>query len=157
METLTEKNYPYQVAGRTWKVPELRLTKLPDGTVVILEEEIDRIHRAVANEICGSSEPLSMRELEFLCDITQKTFSEIAEYLGLHRSTLTKWRKAGAVPRNWIGLALKKWFWFALFGQDMGEQTIPIYQIQDESCFLSYVRDQAIEDHLTEPIQKLRM
>ena len=74
MKTILKRNYPYQAAGRTWAVPELHLALMPDGTAAILEEEIDRIHRAIANEICGSPENLTMDELEFLCDITLTSF-----------------------------------------------------------------------------------
>ena len=72
MKTKIKKNYPYYAAGRTWPVPELRLVSLPDGTSAISEEEIYRIHRAIANEICGNNASLSMEELEFLCDVTLK-------------------------------------------------------------------------------------
>ena len=85
MKTKTKKNYPYQAAGRTWTVPELRLISLPDGTAAISEEEIYRIHRAIANEICGSDTTLSMDELEFLCDLTDKSFSDVADCLQIHR------------------------------------------------------------------------
>lgn len=90
---------PHQTAGRTWAVRELRLVRMPDKTVVILEEEIDRIHRAIANEICGSPDTLSIDELEFLCDVTDTSFAEVADYLGIHKSTVTRWRKAGEVPK----------------------------------------------------------
>ena len=89
VKTIFEKNYPYQAAGRIWGVPELRLTTLPDGTVAILEEEINRIHRAIANEICGSPENLTIDELEFLCDITLTSFTDVADYLGMKSEKYT--------------------------------------------------------------------
>ena len=156
MKILIKKNYPYQAAGRVWAVPELRLVTMPDGTIAILEEEIDRIHRAIANEICGSSDNLSMEELEFLCDITRTSFTDVADYLGVHRSTLTKWRKTGEVPRTIISLVLKKWFWFKLFGHDLGSRSVKIEQLKDEGVFLSFAKSQAIERHLAEPIEKMR-
>ena len=103
MKIKIKKNYPYQAAGRTWSVPELRLVSLPDGTAAISEEEIHRIHRAIANEICGNNTSLSMAELEFLCDVTDTTFSDVADWLQIHRSTVTRWRKyghTGAQPRS---------------------------------------------------------
>lgn len=96
----TKRNYPYQAAGRTWTVPELRLTSLPDGSAAISEEEIQRIHRAIANEICGDEARLTMAELEFLCDATETSFSDVASTLQLHRSTVTRWRKTGEVPKG---------------------------------------------------------
>ena len=153
---MTEREYPYQAAGRTWVVPELHLNTLPDGTVVILEEETKRIHRAIANEICGSPESLSVDELDFLCDITGTPYSGIADYLGLHRSTLTKWRTAGRVPRQITGLMLKKWFWFKLFGDQLGKGTLQIEDMQDETSLLSAVRSRAIESDLAEPMELMK-
>ena len=108
MKTRIKKKYPYQAAGRTWVIPEFHLSELPDGTIAILESEINRIHHAIANEICGNEESLSKEELEFLCDITQTSFSEIADYLGIHRSTLTKWRTTGKSSQKCHGIGSKK-------------------------------------------------
>ena len=41
---------------------------MPDKTVVILEEEIDLIHRAIANEICGSPDTLQGGRSPQECD-----------------------------------------------------------------------------------------
>ncbi len=156
MRTLNKRNYPYQAAGRTWRVPELNLERMPDGAVVILEGEIHRIHRAIANEICGTPDSLSWDELEFLCDIAGTSFSEIADYLNVHRSTLTKWRKTGEIPKNLMSLVLKKWFWFKLFGQELGNRTVRIRHLQDEESFLSFAKLHAIEENLAEPIGTMR-
>ncbi|MDA0746933.1 MAG: hypothetical protein O2954_10465 [bacterium] len=156
MKTLTKKNYPYQAAGKVWTVPELHLERLPDGTVVILEEEILRIHRAIANELCGTPNNLSGEEMEFLCDVTGTSFSDIADYLGIHRSTLTKWRKAGETPKNVMSLVLKKWFWLRLFGAKLGNRTVQIKHLQDEEHFLLFAKARAIESNLTEPIQTMK-
>ena len=121
---------------------------MPDKTVVILEEELDRIHRAIANEICGSPETLSMAELEFLCDVADTSLTEVAEYLGIHRSTVTRWRKAGAVPKSVMSVVLKKWFWFKLFGQEVGDRSVPLGHVVDEGAFLSFARQEAIDKHL---------
>jgi hypothetical protein len=53
MKTAVKKSYPYQAAGQTWSVPELRLVSLPDGTIAISEAEIHQLHQAIANEMCG--------------------------------------------------------------------------------------------------------
>ena len=156
MTSLTKKNYPYQAAGRTWAVRELHLVTMPDKTVVILEEELDRIHRAIANEICGSPETLSMAELEFLCDIADTSLTEVAEYLGIHRSTVTRWRKAGEAPKSVMSVALKKWFWFKLFGQEVGDRSVPLEHVVDEGAFLSFARQEAIDKHLAEQIEPMR-
>ena len=151
-----EEHNPYQAAGRIWVVPELRLTTMPDGTVAILEEEVDRIHRAIANEICGSPEKLTIDELEFLCDITLTSFTDVADYLDVHRSTLTKWRKAGEVPRLLASLLLKKWFWFKLFGHELGDRSVKIGQLENEENFLLYVKNQVIRENLADSIKEMR-
>lgn len=156
MKTTIEKNYPYQAAGRLWLVPQLRLTILPDGTVALLEEEVERIHRAIANEICGNTEALTVAELEFLCDLTLTSWAQVAEFLGVHRSTLSKWRQTGVVPRAVISLALKRWFWFKLFGEELGSRTVKLSCLSSEGAFLSYARQEAIERAVAEPIEKLR-
>lgn len=135
MKTLIEKKYPYRAAGQIWIIPEFRLSEFPDGTIVVLEEEIDRIHYAIANEICGDENGLSKDELEFLCDVTQTSFSEIADYLGIRQSTLTKWRTAGKIPKNVMGLVLKKWFWFKLFGRKLGQKKYPFLNSEMKLAF----------------------
>ena len=153
VEGRTGKSRP--AAGRLWSVPQLHLTTLPDGTVAILEEEIEHIHRGIANEICGSIEALTVGELEFLCDLTLTPWSAAAEFLGVHRSTLSKWRRTEVVPRSVISLALKKWFWFKLFGKELGSRTVKLSCLSSEGAFLSYARQEAIERALAEPIEKL--
>ena len=155
MKTPTKKNYPYQAAGRTWAVRELRLVTMPDKTVVILEEEIDRIHRAIANEICGSPSELTFDQLEFLCDVSETLFYEVAEQLGVHKSTLSKWRKTGMVPNTPTSFFLKKWFWFKLFGQEVGDRSVPLGHMADEGAFLSFARQEAIDKHLAEQIEQM--
>ena len=155
MNSLSEKNYKYQAAGRTWVVPKLKLDKMPDGTVALMEDEIERIHRDIANEICGTAENLSKDELEFLCDVAGTPFSEVADYLGVHKSTITKWRKT-EVPKNALNLLLKRWFWFRLFGAELAESTVEIRQLEDEKTFLSYARREAIGMKLVKPIRRMR-
>ena len=57
--------------------------------------EIQRIHRAIANEICGHEATLTMDELEFLCDLTATSLSDVASALKVHRSAVSatpEWR-----------------------------------------------------------------
>ena len=146
------KDYPYQAAGRTWMVPELRLAALPDGTAAISEEEIERIHRAIANEICGDETNLTVAELEFLCDVTGTSFSDVAAALKIHRSTVARWRGSGVVPGSVMGLALKKWFWYRLFGEDLGHEEVPIDIAVDEAKLLSFLRKETLDRHLADPV-----
>ncbi len=69
-ETIDKRNQPFHAAGRLWTVPRMTLSVLPDGTLALSQAEIDRIHRAVANAVCGNARSLSTAELEFLCDVT---------------------------------------------------------------------------------------
>ena len=156
MKITIKQEYPYQAAGRLWVVPHLRLATLPDGTVALLEEEIDRVHRGIANEICGSPEDLTLAELEFLCDCTLTGWAEVAQFLGLHRSSLSKWRRTGAIPRSGLSLGLKKWFWFKLFGRDLGDGSVKLSCLSSEGAFLAYARQAAIDRALAEPIEKMR-
>ncbi len=157
MKTKTKKNYPYQAAGRTWTVPELRLISLPDGTAAISEEEIYRIHRAIANEICGSDTTLSMDELEFLCDLTDKSFSDVADCLQIHRSTVTRWRKSGEVPKSVMSLVLKKWFWYLLFGESLRDEAVPLNCAVNETKFLSFAKKETIDKHLADPVSRAKI
>jgi predicted DNA-binding protein (UPF0251 family) len=155
--TKTKRNYPYQAAGRTWTVPELRLSSLPDGSAAISEDEIQRIHRAIANEICGGKASLTMNELEFLCDVTETTFSDVADALQIHRSTVTRWRKAGQVPKSVMSLVLKKWFWNRLFGKSLKNEAVPLDCAVDESRFLSFLKQETIDKHLADPVSQAKM
>ena len=155
MRRVSEKDYKYRAAGQTWLVPRLYLEKMPDGTLAISQEEIDRIHRAIANQICGSSSGLTFDQLEFLCDASETPFYEVAEELGVHKSTLSKWRKAGGVPNNPTSVFLKRWFWFRLFGEKLGNKTVKWKDLGDETRFLTLARSHAIGQKLTEPVQEL--
>ncbi len=151
------RNYPYQAAGRTWTVPELQLSPLPDGSAAISEEEIDRIHKAISNEICGDDANLTMMELEFLCDLTETTLSDVAAALKIHRSTVTRWRKSGEVPTNVISLVLKKWFWNLLFGKSLKNEAVSIACAVDETKLLSFLKQETIDKHLADPVSQARM
>jgi hypothetical protein len=156
-KTKVKKNYPYQAAGRTWMVPELHLTSMPDGSAAIAEDEIQRIHRAVANEICGDDAGLTMDELEFLCDVTDSTFVDVANALQIHRSTVTRWRKTGEVPKSVMSLVLKKWFWSLLFGKSLENETVTLDCAVNETRFLSFLRQETIDKHLADPVKQAKM
>jgi DNA-binding transcriptional regulator YiaG len=157
LKTKTKKNYPYQAAGRTWTVPELEFTSLPDGTAAIAEAEIARVQRAIANEICGDDGNLTMAEMEFLCDATDMSLTDVASTLKIHRSTVTRWKKVGEVPTSVMSLVLKKWFWSLLFGPSLANETVPLDQAVDETKLLSYLRHETIEHNLADPVSKAKM
>lgn len=152
LEHVIEKDYRYHEAGRVWVVKELRLTKLPDGTLGLSQAEIDRVHRAIANEVCGDEHPLTGEEFEFLCAAAGVTFSEAASVVHVDRSTLTKWRDSGRPMPVLRSLFLKRWFWFTLFGDGVAEQQVPLHALQNDVEFLRMAHDTAIRENLTEPI-----
>ena len=154
LKTILERNYSYMAAGRVWLVPELRLTGLPDGTVGLAEDEIDRVHRAIANEICGSPGPLTADEIEFLCGVAAVTYAEVAEGIGVHRSALTRWRSSTVPVRLITSRAVKRWFWFRLFAAELPENTIPLSAIRDDAMLLRLVHGRALEHRLVSEIHE---
>ena len=152
-----EKNYPYNAAGRVWCVPELRLARLPDGTLGLSLAEIERVHRAIANVVCGSASTLTVEELDFLCDITSSTRSEVAASLGLHRTTLSKWKAAKEHLTPLVSRALKWWFWFRIFGAYVARQKIPFRELPDPTHFLRVAHQRAVDLHLVDAIEPLRL
>jgi len=152
LEPLFEENYSFNAAGRIWIVRRLQLVRLPDDTVGMQQSEIDRVHRAIGNQICGDSAPLNPEELEFLCDITLTKFSEAAKHLGLHKSTITKWRKQNRSVPEAFSLALKRWFWFKLFGPQVRKYELPFEVVENDSTFLEFAKEKAIREQLTGPI-----
>ena len=155
MRSLVEKDYKYRAAGRIWLLPELHLVQVPDGTLTISQDEIDRIHRAIANHICGSPSNLSFDELEFLCDASDTPFYEVADHLCMHKSTLSKWRKSGSVSNSVLSLFLKRWFWFKLFGDRLGNKTVRLKDLGDETEFLAIAKTHAIGQRLTDRVEEL--
>ncbi len=151
LTTRIEVNYSFFSAGRFWCVEELTLTVLPDGTTGISQAESSRIHRAIANQVCGAPADLSWHEFEFLCELNGTLYSEVAEQLSLHKSTVSRWRQAGAVP-HLASLALKRWFWVKLFGEQLKGWRVPVAHLGDEAGFLARARQQAIDQHVVEAV-----
>ena len=136
MKSVTLTDYRYQAAGRVWGIPSVRLLVLPDGSQAVSEAEIHRIQRAIGNEICGSDGPLTIDELDFLCDATDTSLVEVARVLDLHKSTLSKWRAAGQISKAIYSVHLKKLFWFKLFGEQLGAVAVPLQLLAEVKEFL---------------------
>ena len=154
MKTKTERNYPYAVAGRVWILPTYELTVLRDGSLVVLQRELDRVHRAIGNEICGSPENLTVDELDFLCDITGTTYTELATVLDMNRSSLSRWKKPGVVPSRASSNLIKRWFWMKLFGADLSEAEVPLALLDRDAQLLEYLHHRALEDGIAEPVER---
>jgi len=145
--TITDKiirDYEYLAAGQRWLVPEFHVVIFEDGEEGVSQAEIERVHRAIANEICGASEPLTFDELEFLADTAGMSMAQVARVLGVHRSTITKWRGRGSVSRGVFSTALKRHFWFELFGSALRGLQIPLEVVGSDHALLRDLRDQAI-------------
>ena len=156
MRTMVEKDYRVHAAGREWVLPAVTLTELPDGSVGVSAQELGRAHRAIANAICGNSDRLSVDELEFLCDVAEVTFTELADYLDVDKSTVTQWRRRGAIPRRPLGLLAKKWFWFKLFGEDARSWRLALSVASNEERFLEHASRRAIDRQFTVLVEEVR-
>jgi hypothetical protein len=66
MKIKKHKNYPFMAAGRIWTIPAVTLSIHPDGSTGLSLAEIQRIQKAIANEICASTSPTTAEEMEFL-------------------------------------------------------------------------------------------
>lgn len=113
-------------------------------------DELARLHRAIASAICESDEWLSFEEFEFLCDVTETTFTSAAEHLGQNKSTVSTWRRRGLVPSKLVGNALKRWFWFKLFGERLAGEQMPLLRFASDLSFLETASRAAIEAHVSD-------
>lgn len=150
MKTRKVRNHRVFAAGQLWEVGSAVVSHLPDGTEAVSMDELERLHRAIANAICGSDEWLSFEEFEFLCDVTETTFTSAAEHLGLNKSTVSTWRRRGLVPSRLVGNALKRWFWFKLFGDRLAGEQLPLHSFASDLAFLETASRVAIEAHVSD-------
>ena len=135
---------------------KIHLRRRDNTPVAISKAEVDGINRAIANQICGSPAELTLEEREFLADATARTFADVAAFLGVHKSTVSKWRSQGAVPRGATGALLKRWFWFLLFGESSARWTASVSHFRTDNEFLAYVHDRAIQARLADAIGQLK-
>jgi hypothetical protein len=142
MKSIVVRDHPVHVAGREWIVPEVRLSELPGGQRGLSEVEIDRIHLAIANQLCGSPDPLSAEEFEFLCDTADVPIRRVAEALRLDRSTFTKWIGSGRPMRPERSWLVKRWFLDRLFGDQAGR--VPARIASDHTAFLQWFRERVV-------------
>jgi hypothetical protein len=156
MKTTRKEHYPVHAAGQLWTVASVTLTELPDGTQAIDQGELDGIHRAVANAVCGAEANLTGEELEFLCDVADARYIDVARYLDMDKSTVTAWRRRGLVPSRVVSLALKKWFWFRLFGESMGSVRLSLAEVRDDGAFLRDAARRAIRSQVTFDVELRR-
>lgn len=156
MKRRSTRNYPIHAAGHLWSVDSVAWTELPDGTQALSATELGRIHRAIANAICGGPDIMSFDELEFLCDVTSTNYTQVAEFLDLNKSTITTWRRKGTVPSRITSNALKRWFWFRLFGAELAAESLPLSRFQDDEAFLESAAQRAIRTKATIAVELKR-
>ena len=76
-----KKNYSMHFAGHIWTFARVSFTHDAEGYLGISAAELMKLHRAVANAICGSNSALTSDELDFLCALTSTTNRDIAAVL----------------------------------------------------------------------------
>lgn len=151
-EHQTLNNFEFHAAGRTWTVPAFRLDVLPDGTTAASMAEFDRVHRSIVNAICGRPGPLSAEEFEFLCDVCDVPYAEVARLVGLDRSALTKWMQSTKPMRVGRSNQLKQWFLLCLFGDRIGRLPIRAATLIDADEVLAELHDEVIRSGAADPI-----
>ena len=55
-EEVVKKNYLYRAAGRTWRITELRLTRLRNGDLAVSQPEIDRVNGIIYEKLQAEAE-----------------------------------------------------------------------------------------------------
>lgn len=138
------KNYLYQTAGSTWKIPDVQIEISEISKQEIIPgREITRINKFVANEICCSYQELTGDELDFLCDLTTTKYTEAAAKVGLTKSVVSKWVAKGKekIPLA-SSLILKKWFWEKVFHAKSLKSVSPNLIFDDKMLF-DYLRSHA--------------
>jgi hypothetical protein len=155
-EIVTKENYPYRAAGRVWNIPKMGFVTGPDGTLGISGIELERVHKAIANEICGNGAPLSGDEIDFLCGTSALSFSEVAEQCGFNRANISYWRKKGAVNDRDSSL-LKRFFWVQLFSDEISTlHSLNVKTLLSEKEVLSVLRNEAIREDVTFEVKLAR-
>jgi len=154
VETIVKVNYPYRAGGRIWNIPAMVFVKGPDGILGISSLELERIHKAIANEICGSVTNLTREELEFLSGVCGISYSEVASSCGFNRANISFWRKQGYVNAK-DSFLLKKFFWINIFSSNIAKLgPIDTITLLDERSLLQLMRRVAIEDKVTFEIKQ---
>ena len=153
MKKRVHKNYPIHAGGHIWLVDSVTLVELPDGSHGLSQAELIRVHRAIANAICAGADALTFEELDFLCDVTDTTYSKVADHLDLNKSTVTTWRKRGSLPSRVVSNALRRWFWFGLFGSELKAERLALSSFRDDHAFLETATQRAIRSHVTAHVE----
>ena len=144
MKTVTKTDHPIHIAGRLWTIPTFEMVERPDGSGGVVNgvsrTELTRVHRGIANVICGDPAPLSPDELEFFCDVTETPYMDVAKHLGIAKSTVSKWWTRRDTTLSLLySRHLKKWFWFKLFGDQFGHFSVLVRMAINDDELLSHL------------------
>lgn len=108
-----------------------------------------RILFSVANAICGTAEPLTTAELDFLCDLTSTPYAEVALHLDITRATVSIWMKKARPLSRTFSVSLKKWFWQKLFAKNLsGPVLFEVGEAFDDARLLAHLQQVALEQGL---------
>jgi|GEM_PF-4285122 hypothetical protein len=115
-EERIESQYRLDLAGRIWIIPEIRLHADVNGDKTIQEADLERSKLSIANWICHEDCEMRAAEFEFLCELSQTSYKEIATYLHKDKSTVSRWANKQHIDYAESRL-LKDFFWRKLFGE----------------------------------------
>ncbi len=118
-ETFAQKNYDWHAAGKLWTFDRVTFTKSPDGEVGIAFDELDRMNKLIANEICRNTNSMTASELEFFCEITSTTYVEVARFLHVSKATVSQWVRKKSTLSFAGSVLLKELFWDKVFGKEL--------------------------------------
>lgn len=118
-------NYEAQIAGRIWTFPQIEIVIDPAGRRCIRLEDAEKMNKAVALEICGETDSLSLEEFEFLVDLTNSKNNEIASVIFSEPSAISNWRKRRIqrLPQLESNV-LRKYFWGKIFGTSLNKEKL---------------------------------
>ena len=118
-DTFAETNYDWHAAGKFWTFDCVTFTKSPDGEVGISFDEIDRMNKLIANEICRNTNSMTASELEFFCETTSTTYVEVAKFLHISKATVSQWVRKKSTLSFAESVLLKELFWNKVFGKEL--------------------------------------
>ena len=109
------KDYCLLIAGRMWKFDSVVFTVIR-GKDNIEATELHNRKKDVANFICGEDRQLNIEEFDFLCSLSDSSYKEIADFLCVHKSTISKWfEKDNFSIDMTTSRVLKRYFWSKIF------------------------------------------
>jgi hypothetical protein len=146
-KTKVEENYSMLIAGRTWVFQKVTFTEIK-GHLTINAIVLEELHKAVANKICGEDTSLNVEEFNFLCNLSDSSYTAVSEYLGISKSAISKWvEKDGFLIDLTYSRALKKYFWNLIFSEINRRNCTPAEELKGMS-------ERAVREHAARTVQE---